>query len=560
MILGDIKSIFQRVGLVSIDMVNKTSTPIDNTIISQLEGLAETDAGTEVSYTQIQSVAAETAEGTGGDGAGGQLNLKVTLPGSTSLITLISADGVTPEVGIHRNMDMKNGAELDMNAGEIRAIGGGTIGDLTAIPTVDLVNDFLLIRDDTDNILYKVAVGAVGSQTPWLQDIDADGFDLKDLSNLEFRDTSTGNPGPTINAIYVETVGMTLNVPTTNTFTFSINDVDRLIVGDLESEFQRVGLVSIDMANKTSTPIDNTIISQFEGLAETDTGTEVSYTQIQSIAAETANGTGGDGAGGQLNLRVTLPGSTNLITLISADGVTPEVGIHRNMDMKNGATLDMNSAKIIAIGGATIGDLTAIPTVDLVNDFLMIRDATDGILYKVAAGDVGGGSGGEDFTDRIRCVMEVPEGSVAYPDYQSLGTQGMHLSGMVMPDGASSSTINLKVEIPEDLASTPAPTLVIRMMSLGTGSTEDVRILVESLPIANGEDMDIAFTAETEATVAVPNLINSRFSYTQTLAPTITAGDSIFIQITRDPADVLDDYEDDIFIYDVFLQIDRTAT
>ena len=70
------------------------------------------------------------------------------------------------------------------------------------------------------------------SQTPWLQDIVADGFDLNDLSNLEFRDPSGGVPGPTINAIYVEAAGMVFNIPTTNNFAFSVNDVNQLTISD----------------------------------------------------------------------------------------------------------------------------------------------------------------------------------------------------------------------------------------------------------------------------------------------------------------------------------------
>jgi len=231
---------------------------------------------------------------------------------------------------------------------------------------------------------------------------------------------------------------------------------------------------------------------------------------------------------------------------------------HHVSVIRNGAVIDLEAGSSPL---TTKGDIFVFDTADTrlpigANTFVLTADSATGIGMKWAAP----ATGGEDFVDKIRCVMEVPEGSVAYPDYQLLTAQGMHISGMVMPDGTATSTINLKVEIPQDLAASPTPTLIVRMMSLGAGTTEDIRLLVESLPIGNSENIDVAFTAQTEATVAVPDTINNRFTYTQTITPAISVGDTLFIQITRDPTDVLDDYEADILIYDVFLQINRTAT
>ncbi len=56
-----------------------------------------------------------------------------------------------------------------------------------------------------------------GAQTPWTSDIDADGFDLTDLSNIEFRDT-TGAPGAGVRAIWADSLGISLNFPTSDTF------------------------------------------------------------------------------------------------------------------------------------------------------------------------------------------------------------------------------------------------------------------------------------------------------------------------------------------------------
>jgi len=59
----------------------------------------------------------------------------------------------------------------------------------------------------------SISLGGVSALTPWTEDIDADGFDLQDLSNIEFRDT-TGAPATTVRAIYATSASMFLNVPT----------------------------------------------------------------------------------------------------------------------------------------------------------------------------------------------------------------------------------------------------------------------------------------------------------------------------------------------------------
>lgn len=59
--------------------------------------------------------------------------------------------------------------------------------------------------------------------TPWTENIDADGFDLTDLSNIEFR-TTTGSPTATDRAIwYDDASGMNFNALTGDVFTFLIN-------------------------------------------------------------------------------------------------------------------------------------------------------------------------------------------------------------------------------------------------------------------------------------------------------------------------------------------------
>ena len=68
---------------------------------------------------------------------------------------------------------------------------------------------------------------AATSDTPWTVDHDADGFDLNDLSNIEFRDT-VGAPAFSVPAIWNDSTGMKFNEPIGDNFIWRINGVDEL--------------------------------------------------------------------------------------------------------------------------------------------------------------------------------------------------------------------------------------------------------------------------------------------------------------------------------------------
>lgn len=93
--------------------------------------------------------------------------------------------------------------------------------------------------------------GGGGSQTPIVQDVDYDGFDIQDISNVEFRDT-TGAPGITVPAIWFDMTtenAMVFNVPSTNGYTFKINGANTLEVlanGDLQINAKDIfGIVNL---------------------------------------------------------------------------------------------------------------------------------------------------------------------------------------------------------------------------------------------------------------------------------------------------------------------------
>jgi len=94
---------------------------------------------------------------------------------------------------------------------------------------VDLQTPNKLFFTDDAGTDFDLTAGG-GSQTPWTSDIDADGFDLQDLSNIEFRAT-TGRPAN--NVFYITRDGSSefqFNVPTGDFFTFSINNATKFQV------------------------------------------------------------------------------------------------------------------------------------------------------------------------------------------------------------------------------------------------------------------------------------------------------------------------------------------
>lgn len=76
------------------------------------------------------------------------------------------------------------------------------------------------------NTGWTNCIGGGGSQTPWTSDIDGDGFDLTDLSNIQFRET-TGAPAGTIVSAYSDNTGdLNLNVLTGKGLNVQVNGTD----------------------------------------------------------------------------------------------------------------------------------------------------------------------------------------------------------------------------------------------------------------------------------------------------------------------------------------------
>ncbi len=179
-----------------------------------------------------------------------------------------------------------------------------------------------------------------------------------------------------------------------------------------------------------------------------------------------------------------------------------------------------------------------------------------------AAVDLTSGGGSITFTDAVLCTLEVPEGTVAFPDVHALVTAGTKVTGFVLPDGASTSTINFKCRVPRDIASTPAMKIRVRFMTQAADSDHAVRLTVSTIGLAVNENFDAALTAETEITAECPNAIETGNEATIEVDLTTdwAADDTVLGQLKRDPTDGVDDYAGDILIVGIELLVDRTIS
>jgi hypothetical protein len=143
----------------------------------------------------------------------------------------------------------------------------------------------LTIRTDTTTIDLEAGT----SQTPWLQNIDADGFDLTDLSNIEFR-TTTGAPAGTVQAIYADAGGIIINVPTSDVIQFKENDVLTHSWSDFVNNIIRISTGALgpvfQLTLDSSSPADDDILGTLVYGGRDSANNLQTYATIEGISAD----------------------------------------------------------------------------------------------------------------------------------------------------------------------------------------------------------------------------------------------------------------------------------
>jgi len=149
---------------------------------------------------------------------------------------------ITPALGTPSALVLTNATGLP-----VAGLANGTDGELITWSAAGVATTVGV--GTTGQILTSNGVGAAPtfqavSLTPWVSDIDADGFDLQDLSNIEFR-VSAGLPAGTVPYMAHEATGITVNVPTGDTVNIDVNNVNVYSFGVTNADFKTHNIIAI---------------------------------------------------------------------------------------------------------------------------------------------------------------------------------------------------------------------------------------------------------------------------------------------------------------------------
>ena len=192
-------------------------TPAASNVIGNMRFLGNNATPAEKIYADIVGVIEDTTIGA----EDGSLSFEVIRAGAPASFLKLNESN---------NGQINAKVNLNMGNFDLLVNGPGLINSETIQNTVDGAADEILFWDATVNALRKTIINNLpgsSAQTPWTGDIDADGFDLKDISNVEFR-TTTGVPAGTVRYINVDADNMIFNVPSGDGYLFKENNVTQI--------------------------------------------------------------------------------------------------------------------------------------------------------------------------------------------------------------------------------------------------------------------------------------------------------------------------------------------
>lgn len=246
---------------------------------------------------------------------------------------------------------------------------GGAGGTPTALAGSG-TNDYVLKYNLAGNTPYWGAATG-GSQTPWTGDIDADGYDLADLSNVELRET-TGAPAGTSVAIFRDNTGdINLNALTGKNINLQINGADEYNFSSTGLSFNSNNITGLgtnltSAAGLTIASTTNDLIldsgSNTLTIAATDTALTASGIATIDLAGTVAvDSTIYDLGGGAATTIRTLSGNAGLTLAANGTGTI---------------TIDPTGAGAIALGSADVTGISFTTNNDAADDFTFAGGAT----------------------------------------------------------------------------------------------------------------------------------------------------------------------------------------
>ncbi len=110
------------------------------------------------------------------------------------------------------------------------------------------------------NTGWTNCIGSGGTYSSWTVDTDADGFDLQDLSNIEFRETAAAFAGTVVGLFRDNSGDLTANVLTAKTFNISVNGTDEFTFSSsaLDAGTNSVLAAALDQSTAGALTIGNT--------------------------------------------------------------------------------------------------------------------------------------------------------------------------------------------------------------------------------------------------------------------------------------------------------------
>ena len=136
----------------------------------------------------------------------------------------------------------------------------------------------------------NVTGGGSGNQTPWLQNVDADNFDLTDIRNLRFG--TGGQSHPTEPHIYADASGdLVSNVATGDQWFKTINGVTRSQLTSSKLELRSTSSDSndIELYANIASPTANDVIGKIIWKGEDDLGAETNYVIMEAETEDPTN-------------------------------------------------------------------------------------------------------------------------------------------------------------------------------------------------------------------------------------------------------------------------------
>jgi hypothetical protein len=263
------------------------------------------------------------------------------------------------------------------------------------------------------------ACGGGGTLTPWASDIDADGYDLNDLSNILFRET-TGAPTGTDVGLYRDNAGdLSLNVLTGKAFNVAVNGTD-------EYNFSSTG-IGFNSNNITGLGTGITATAGLTITSTTNTLTLDSGNNILTLAAgdttlqRTAAGTYTfdlvDGSNTTLALTNSGAGTAGLRVdgLVSCDSIDTDGSGNLVCGTDAGASSSPFGTSGGVITKSTAGDFLSLRYGDAGDTQLIIENTTSTTIPTVDAMqiDLTGNTTGivTDGADGLQIAMEVGNGT-----------------------------------------------------------------------------------------------------------------------------------------------------